>query len=83
MEDSPPYRLEIRSLSDEDAADGRASRSKDRPWLGIYFECCGTYTRIYRNHDESAYAGCCPHCGGRVRIPIGPGGTRARFFTAS
>ena len=53
-----------------------------RRWLGIQFDCCGTYSRVYRNASESAYVGWCPQCARQVSVPIGPEGTDARFFTA-
>ncbi len=54
-----------------------------RPWLGIHFECCNVYTRVYKNKPGTAYVGWCPQCSRRVRLPIGPDGTGARFFSAS
>ena len=53
------------------------------PFLGIRFECCRTYARIYRNKEQTAYTGRCPNCRAVVRVPIGSGGTSARFFNAS
>lgn len=53
-----------------------------RPFLGIFFACCRAYGRIYRNAEASAYQGRCPRCRARVRVPVGPDGTRARFFVA-
>lgn len=53
-----------------------------RKFVGVKFECCDVYTRVYVNRDESAYEGRCPRCGKPVRLGIGPGGTDARFFTA-
>lgn len=61
--------------------DGEHS-SKSRPWLGVRFECCQVYTRIYRNRAGTEYTGWCPRCGAAVRVPIGPAGTHARFFRA-
>lgn len=82
MADEPAYILEIRGI--EDSADepatckvGGASR-----WIGVHFECCGVYSRIYRNRKRSAYVGHCPHCQNRVQVLIGPGGTSNRMFRA-
>lgn len=49
-------------------------------FLGIQFECCGAYGRIYKRADGKAYAGHCPRCVKPVTIAIRPGGTSARFF---
>ncbi|MEM9368075.1 MAG: hypothetical protein AAGD07_18940 [Planctomycetota bacterium] len=59
-----------------------------RPFLGIQFECCGVYGRIYRFDPEpgsqgvSVYRGHCPKCGAKVVVPVGEGGTARRFFKA-
>ena len=53
-----------------------------RPWIGILFECCDVYYRIYRDEAGTAYEGRCPRCGAQVRVAIGPEGTDARFFRA-
>ena len=53
-----------------------------RKFLGIYFECCRAYGRIYCNDDGTAYEGRCPRCGRSTRARLGPGGTRRRFFSA-
>ncbi len=57
-------------------------RGVSRPYLGVRFECCNTYTRIYRSHDRSFYEGRCPRCLAPVRIRVGPDGTSHRFFRA-
>jgi hypothetical protein len=54
-----------------------------RPFLGVRFDCCNVYLRIYRNKEGTAYEGRCPKCLRRLSIPIGPGGSSNRFFTAS
>ncbi|MEM1098659.1 MAG: hypothetical protein AAGH92_07715 [Planctomycetota bacterium] len=48
----------------------------------MYYKCCQTYARLYRNKAEDAYVGHCPKCGAATRAAIGSGGTDQRFFTA-
>ncbi|TWT83396.1 hypothetical protein CA13_48610 [Planctomycetes bacterium CA13] len=62
---------------------GDSKVSQRRPFLGIQFECCGIYGRIYRNAAQTAYVGNCPKCAKRIKILIGPGGNSTRFFRAS
>lgn len=50
-------------------------------WLGIMFECCNVYRRIYINKDQNAYEGQCPRCGGKIKVNIGPEGTVRRIFS--
>jgi len=53
-----------------------------RPYLGILFECCGVYARVYRQPHEMIYRGRCPKCLRLVQVRVGPDGTPARFFRA-
>ena len=53
-----------------------------RKYLGIKFECCGVYARIYQNKEGTAYVGRCPKCLRPIKIKIGEGGTNNRFFRA-
>lgn len=53
-----------------------------RPYIGITFECCRVYARVYRNPGEPFYHGRCPKCLRMIRLRVGPDGTPSRFFTA-
>ena len=75
-------RLDLSSDVPRDRAEEAADASAGRRFVGVRFECCSVYARIYANRDASAYEGHCPRCAKRVRLAIGPGGTDSRFFTA-
>ena len=55
---------------------------QSRPFLGVMFECCNVYSRIYKNKEGTAYVGHCPKCAKRLVVRIAPGGTDNRFFRA-
>lgn len=55
---------------------------KQKKFIGILFDCCNVYRRIYINPDGNAYEGRCPMCYGKVKVTIGPDGTDRRFFKA-
>jgi len=73
-------------LADELHQDVDSDRSRrpvvGRPWVGILFECCGVYARLYRQPDQMCYVGHCPRCLRVVRLRVGPEGTDARLFRA-
>lgn len=61
------------------------SEEKNTPknnYLGIMFNCCSVYGRIYKNKEGTAYVGRCPRCMRSLRIKVGEGGTNTRFFNA-
>lgn len=62
----------------QEAGSGR----EQRRFIGVKFNCCGVYVRIYVNKDGTAYEGRCPKCYKPVRFKIGSGGTDNRFFEA-
>jgi hypothetical protein len=84
---TPDYHLEITGLDPQtgpvSVGRGQASGGfRGRPWLAVQWNCCGVYSRVYRNRRGDAYEGRCPKCGAPVRASIGPGGTSSRFFEA-
>ena len=84
MSEPPAFQLDIDGLDDQSgdsAAAGDQFRS-GKPWVGIRFDCCAVYTRVYRNAEGTAYEGRCPRCLQTITMRIGPGGTNSRFFTA-
>ena len=53
---------------------------KKKEFVGVLFECCNVYRRIYINKDGNGYEGRCPKCSNTVNIIIGPEGTSSQFF---
>lgn len=86
MADDPSYILDLSHGGDNQSAGAGEPPSGQeggaRPWVGVRFECCGVYTRIYRNRQGDAYEGRCPRCNRPVRLRVGPGGTSSRMFRA-
>ena len=51
-----------------------------RPYVGITWDCCHVYSRVYLNKKGTAYVGWCPKCGKRVQMNLSPTGSKSRFF---
>ncbi len=64
------------------ARPGSDAQPADRPWIGIHFQCCGVYTRVYRDSRATSYEGRCPKCAAKVSLRVGPDGVASRVFTA-
>ena len=85
MPDEPDYYVEISGFEHQahpDQIRRAGGGGSKRAWIGVHFECCDVYTRIYRNKEGTAYVGRCPRCLARVRVRVGPEGTDDRFFVA-
>jgi hypothetical protein len=84
-DDDPSYILDIKGLGDQPDSPPcpPGSEADGRKWIGVQFECCGVYSRVYRNPEGSAYVGHCPRCQRPVQVRIGPGGTSSRMFRAT
>ncbi len=82
MSEEPPYRVDVEGITDTDNETVTGSELRGRPWVGIRFDCCGAYTRAYRNREGTAYRARCPRCTREVTLRVGPDGTDARFFVA-
>jgi len=52
-----------------------------RDFIGVLFECCNVYARVYINRDRTAYTARCPRCGRPLRVEISPDGSDSRFFS--
>ena len=79
----PDYVVEIAGLQQPAPPHSNVSnRLRDRPWVSVRWNCCGVYSRVYRNAAATAYEGRCPRCTAPVRAAIGPGGTSSRVFEA-
>ena len=61
------------------------NNNNKRAFLGIWFECCHVYGRLYKNKFGTAYVGRCPKCMRPVsaRISQDGEGTSRRFFSGS
>jgi hypothetical protein len=68
-----------------ESTSGRLAGSSDpsaKAWLGIWYRCCHTYGRLYKDAAGRMYVGRCPKCGAEARARVGSGGTNRRLFEA-
>ncbi|MBX3396327.1 MAG: hypothetical protein KF841_13270 [Phycisphaerae bacterium] len=82
-----PRRLDILLTADGtiDASSVRSSKpssEEGRPWIGVHFECCGVYSRVYRERSADRYDGRCPKCGISLTVRVSPDGVSTSFVRA-
>jgi hypothetical protein len=53
-----------------------------RPYLGVLFECCGVYARVYRRPDAPQYEGRCPKCLRELHVRVAADGVNTRLLRA-
>lgn len=73
---------EARDAFTQGGADHAAGVSGDRFWIGIHFECCCVYTRLYRSANADRYEGRCPKCRTPVTVRVSPEGVSTSFIRA-
>ncbi len=78
----PDYILDIQGLAQPQSGDRADEVREARPWISVYWKCCKTYSRVYRNAQATMYVGHCPKCAKPVRAKIGAEGVSTRFFQA-
>ncbi|HSG99881.1 MAG TPA: hypothetical protein VLB27_07525 [candidate division Zixibacteria bacterium] len=65
-----------------DADNPQTGRPK-REFVGVHFNCCNVYSRIYLNPQRPRQYGWCPRCGARVEIVLSPTGSDKKFFSTN
>ena len=69
--------------NEEDTGPDRPENDKSgkkREFVGVFWECCKVYSRVYLNARKTAFVGWCPKCGRRTQLNVSPTGTKSRFF---
>lgn len=76
--------IDVRSTADgvEDGQSGRKLREGGRPWIGVHFECCGVYVRVYRERGADRYESRCPRCATPITVRVSPDGVTTSFIRA-
>ena len=62
------------------------NNATERKFIGVWFECCHTYGRLYKNKEGTLYRGRCPKCLRSVKVSINADSEKAtnrRFFRGS
>ena len=71
---------------DTEMQEDNENKPAKRKYIGVWFECCHAYGRLYQNKEGTCYRGRCPKCLRSVRVPIdsnNKSATDRRFFRGS
>ncbi len=84
MPKDPHQHIDVISSAEGDYHTAKPPRKRPaRRWVGVRFDCCGVYTRIYRRPQARAYRGRCPRCRRLVTLRVAAHGVQARIFRAT
>ena len=67
----------------EEDNNNEQQKQEKRKFLGIWFECCHVYGRLYKNKEGTKYIGRCPKCLRSIQVNINSESEKAtdrRFF---
>jgi hypothetical protein len=82
---SPSQVIDIRLTADgveKCAGADKRGREAERPWIGVHFECCGIYARVYRDVSADRYESRCPKCAAPITIRVSPDGVSTNIVRA-
>ena len=63
--------------------DNNQQKPTRRKFIGVWFECCHAYGRLYKSKDGTIYRGRCPKCLRSVQVRVdvnAENATNRRFF---
>jgi len=63
-----------------------SKREKDsvtgRSYIGVHYECCQVYSRVYLKQEQKKQISHCPKCGNAFHIKFSENGTDSPFWLA-
>jgi hypothetical protein len=74
--------LDVSSDPQPNKTEEQSPPKEPRKFIGVKFNCCGIYVRVYINKEGTGYEGRCPKCFRPVKFKIGGEGVSHRFFDA-
>lgn len=68
------------------AEEDNKKKTVRRKFIGVWFQCCHAYGRLYKSKDGKFYRGRCPKCLRSVQVRVdenNENATNRRFFRGS